>query len=219
MKKLSLKTMASSMMVLALMVITSTLLSSDNIAMAAQEIKIHSSDYGYGKYSISARVVGYDGVYDEDTVVFYYLPIDASYSINPITGEYEVKIVSAGDDVASADIYLENTLLGTLTHAEFANGKVSFSLAGKPSGKYTVMIVAKDAAGNMIHVPFTLTIEYNAAVVPDAGAPDTGGLFQNLNISREDYLTTGLIMFFVLGVVGFGIVARGRRDNSKKRRH
>ena len=31
-------------------------------------------------------------------------------------------------------------------------------------------------------------------------------------VSKEDYLVTGLIVFFVFGVVAFGIVARNRKN-------
>lgn len=184
----------------------------------AKEIEVKKSDYGYGKYTVTVRGVGYDGVYDEESVVFYYLPIEATYEINPITGEYDVKILSAGDDVNSVDVYLEDEYLGSIKRSEFESGKISFSLAGKPTGTYTIMVVAKDAYGNMIYTPIELSIDYTSTEVPDAGAPDTGGLFKNLNISNEDYITTGLIMFFVLGIVALGIVFSGRRGETKKHR-
>lgn len=182
----------------------------------AKEVVIHTSDYGYGKYTVSVRGIGYDGVYDEDSVVFYYLPVEASYQVDPVTGAYDIKVDSAGEDVQSVDVYLENEYLGTLTRDMFETGYISASLAGKPSGDYNVMIVAKDAEGQMIYKPFILTIHYEEVVVPDAGAPDTGRLFQNLNISQEDYLVTGLIMFFILGIVALGIVTK--KGSSKKRR-
>ena len=46
---------------------------------------------------------------------------------------------------------------------------------------------------------------------PDIVVPDTGSFFKNLNISNEDYIITGLIIFFVFSIIGFGIVARKKR--------
>ncbi len=174
----------------------------------------------YGKYIITAEAIGDDGVPSpEGYIEFLYLPLTASYTINPVTGAYDISVDDFGYDVSTADFYLDNELIGTLNRDELEAGDVvSASLAGKPSGTYTIMIVAKDAGGNTLYVPFTLTIDYTATEVPDAGAPDTGGLFQNLNISSEDYLTTGLIMFFTLGVVALGIIASGRKSDPKKRR-
>lgn len=185
----------------------------------AKEIELNASDYGYGKYTVSVRGTGYDGVYDEDIVTFYYLPLTASYDVNPVTGEYAVKIDEYSDDTASASIYLENELIGTLERAEFESGSVTFYLAGKPAGTYTVKVVARGENGETLYdQPFILTINYKPSEVPDAGAPDTGGLFQDLNISKEDYIITGIIVFFVLGVVAFSIVAKGRKGSSKKKR-
>ena len=184
----------------------------------AKEIEVKKSDYGYGQYKITVRGVGYDGVYDEEYAVFYYLPVEVTYEVNPVTGEYELKIVSAGDDVSSVEAYLNDDYIGSLKRAEFEGGDIAFSMAGRPTGTYTITVIARDVHGNEIYAPITLTLDYTATEVPDAGAPDTGGLFKNLNISSEDYLTTGLIMFFVLGVVALGIVFGGRRSEAKKRR-
>ena len=188
-------------------------------ATSAKEIDLDVSNYGYGKYTLSAHGTGHDGVYDEDIVTFYYLPLTASYDINPVTGQYIVKVDEYSDDTNSAEIYLEDKLIGTLTRAELEKGdSVMFSLTDKPAGIYTIKVVAKGINGETLYdQPFILTIDYKPSDVPDAGTPDTGGLFQDSNISKEDYLITGIIVFFVLGVVAFGIVAKGRKNSSKKK--
>ena len=79
---------------------------------------------------------------------------------------------------------------------------------------YKISITAYDKNGDYM---YTMTKDRFYNYLP---APDTGLFFQNLNISKEDYLITGLIIFFIFAVVGFAIVARNHKTetNSKKRR-
>ena len=171
----------------------------------------------YGEYRISAEAIGEDNVPSpEDYIVFKYLPILASYSVDPITGEYSVKVDSVGYDVHTADFYLDDDFITTQNRTQLENSE-EVPLKLKEKGTYHITIVAKNAEGDTLYVPLVITINYTPSQVPDAGAPDTGGLFQNLNISSEDYLTTGLIMFFILGIVALGIVISGRKDNKGKR--
>ncbi|MBP5512777.1 hypothetical protein J6X73_01265 [Candidatus Saccharibacteria bacterium] len=171
----------------------------------------------YGEYKISAEAIDDDGAPSpEDYVVFKYLPILASYSVDPITGEYSVKVDSVGYDVYTADFYLDDDFITTQNRTQLENSE-EVPLKLKEKGTYHITIVAKNAEGDTLYVPLVITINYTPSQVPDAGAPDTGGMFQNLNISSEDYLTTGLIMFFILGIVALGIVISGRKVNKGKR--
>lgn len=192
----------------------------DYIAGSVKDLNFTLTKGEYGKYIIIAEAIGYDGVpAPEAYVEFEYLPLEASYTINSITGAYDVSVTQFGDDVSSAEVYLGDELIGTLSLSDLMAGKtVPVSMSGRPSGTYIIKVVAKNADGKTIYIPFTITIEYQAAEVPDAGAPDTGGLFRNLNISNEDYLTTGLIMFFVLGIVALGIVFSGKKSEGGKKR-
>ena len=194
------------------------ILAYNNLGEATGEIKnISVTVDKYGEYKISAEAVGKDGVPSpEDYITFKYLPILASYDIDPITGKYMVHVDSVGVDVYTADFYLDDELIATQNRMQLENSeKVPLDLTKE--GTYKITIAAKNIKGETIYVPLSITIKYTPAEVPDAGVPDTGGLFQNLNISSEDYLTTGLIMFFVLGVVAIGIIISGHRNDHKKR--
>lgn len=186
--------------------------------------------FAYGKYVIKISGLGYDGVYDEDSTSFYYVPATAKSEVDEVTGKHYVDLDyntsgDASERVAKfvINVYDESgklvsgispiTVTPPTTRVE-----IPFAANGLPSGNYTIGITAYDADGNELYSTFDLKIEYKASVVPDAGKPDTGGLFQDLNIANEDYLISGLILFFVLGIVAFGVIARGRK-NDPKRRH
>ncbi len=173
--------------------------------------------YEYGKYIISAEAIASDGssTVPDDYVTFEYLPVIVTVEEDTTTGDYTVTVVSHGDDVDSVEVYLEGVIVGTLDKDNL-DKPVVFSMADKPSGTYTITVVAKDADGNVLYIPLTITINYEAIEIPDAGKPDTGGLFKNVEISKEDYLTTGVIIFFILGIVAFGVVAKGKKKNIKK---
>lgn len=206
-------------------------------AVSAKEIDIPAAEYGYGKYLVTAKGVGYDGVYDEDSVLFYYLPVYATASIDDVTGKHYVDLEYAADEgetetgeeltgevakmiinVYDKDGKLVEVLSNVTVLPPTTRIEIPFAAKELPSGTYTISISAYNTDGEELYKPFLLTVEYKAAEVPDAGAPDTGGLFQNLNISKEDYLVSGLIVFFVLGIVAFGIVARNKKTDSRKRR-
>lgn len=206
-------------------------------AASAKTIDIDASEYGYGKYIVSVKGVGYDGVYDEDSVLFYYLPVYAEEEVDSVTGKHYVNMEYAVDngeteegeeltgEVARIIINVydkDGKLVEALSPIEVLPPvtKVEIPFAAKelPSGTYTISVSAYGIDGGELYKPYVLTTEYKAAEVPDAGAPDTGGLFQNLNISKEDYLVSGLIIFFVLGIVAFGIVARNKKTDSRRHR-
>ncbi|MBR0488486.1 hypothetical protein IJJ39_02325 [Candidatus Saccharibacteria bacterium] len=97
-------------------------------------------------------------------------------------------------------------------------GEVRIPIEDYGTGSYEVIVKYYDKDGNLIGIGSSFTFYVDR--IPNAGAPDTGGLFHNLDISRADYLATGLIVFFVFAVVALGVVMRSRKTtkSSKKRR-
>ena len=87
-----------------------------------------------------------------------------------------------------------------------------------PTGNYTVEITAYNAEGELLYgKPYYTSVYYEAIPVPD-----TGGMFVGLNISKTDYLITGLIIFSVTAVLGFVFVAKGRGNKNRltaRRKH
>ena len=119
-----------------------------------------------------------------------------------------VRIIVADRDSGEAKVYdKDGNLLFTVPDG-FKNGEVSVPMSGLDSGLYTAVIAFKNSFGRTVATK-TIKIRYDAKSIV---VPDTGSFFMGLNISREDYLITGLAVFMILGVVAFGIVAKNRKD-------
>ena len=183
-------------------------------------LDLAESVYNFGKYTLHVHGIGFDGVYDEDVVVFYYLPVVAEVTTDDVTGEQGVDL-EYGDEVDKVviEIFDEDGNLVDEVVVESPDKRASLPFEDKdlPSGKYTLVVKAYDEDGNELYEPSVLETTYTSTSVPNAGTPDTGGLLRDLNISKEDYLISGLIVFFVLGIVAFGIIARNRKDSSKRK--
>lgn len=196
---------------------------------SAKTVNIDSSSYNYGKYVVVAHGVGANGVYDEDLVSFWYLPVYPEITIDDDTGEYYADLEYEADDGTSEcngdvvtvtiNIYdsegnlVEEVSPVTVTQPDTHVRLPMTDHPGITSGTYTAEVIAYDENGEMLYEPYYVEFEYEAIPVPD-----TGRFFQNLNISKEDYLVTGLIMFFVIGVVAFGVISKNGKKTSKSRR-
>lgn len=188
------------------------------------------SNYGYGKYIFTAFGYGYSydpesgddhGAigYAEDLIKFTYVPVMAEEKED---GTYE--IITDTSDTSRID-YIYITIDGVVVKDENGQPKKFHdgdpipveNLVAKDNGEpYVIGLTAYDADNNALYTEFTYN--YVSDLVPDTGAPDTGGLLKTLNISNEDYLITGLLAFFVISVVALGIMMRGRATKSAKRR-
>lgn len=191
----------------------------------ARDIDIPTTDYGYGEYVVKVRGVGYNGVYDEDLVRFYYYPVVGDITEDKDTGDYTVNLEYDADDgtdthtgeVASVVINIldmNGNPVGPSPITVLAPNKtVSFNLDeyGLESGTYTVEATAYNRNGELLYKPIKIgEIDYEAIPVPD-----TGGFFQGLNISKLDYMLTGLIIFSLVGIGGVVFIAK--RNNKNRR--
>lgn len=121
-----------------------------------------------------------------------------------------VRRLVADRETGTVYVYDANGNLIEVIPNGYKDGKFIIPMTDLPSGNYTTVITFKDANGKIIGNGVTVKVKYDGgqAIV----VPDTGSFFQGLNISREDYLITGLVVFMVIGVVAFGVVARNRRN-------
>ena len=183
--------------------------------------------YGFGEFALHTSVVGYDGVAREtDTVSFTYnaAVVDTDQGMDdnrdPIIG-IEVSdstkrvVVTVFDKDGNPAFVDEN---GNIVNIELdrsdidpVTGKLLVTLPfekyGAKAGTYTAVISAYDQDDKLLSMQ-TIYIEYSP-ITPDT--PNTGMLsIGDLNISRIDYLVTGLIAFGV--AAGFALVLIYRKS-------
>ncbi len=104
------------------------------------------------------------------------------------------------------------------SEAPFGPVELPFEDEGLPSGWYSVDVQAYDQNGNELGDKETLWFYYEATEIPtpSTGAPNTGGMFGSLNISREDYLITGLIVFIAAALLGVVLIVRRKKATAKR---
>jgi hypothetical protein len=187
--------------------------------------------HGYGYYVLTVTGENVDGVTDEKSFEFYYAPFFSSAEQNEDSGDIDINVTDIDtDNVDTINVYVNGEFVGTITVND--ENEVFNYTPDDPTVEqdYVIILVANGSNGEPIFVSDETTVHYVPLTIPDTGpddkpddsgtgSPDTGGLFHNLNITKEDYLVTGLIAFFIVAIVGFGVVARGRKEaRSNKRR-
>lgn len=117
--------------------------------------------------------------------------------VDPETGEVEV--VLPNGEVTTAYVDLKNN--------ELISIELPFEEFHASEGPYTIVLVASREDGEIVSIN-QLPFDYKP-VTPDL--PAAGSIFGDLNISRADYLVTGLIAFSV--VAGFAMLLIFRRNH------
>ncbi len=173
-------------------------------------------------YKLILQVTNREGASTGDDIV--------TFSYRVMTANFEKKPASNGDPILNIDInsevdkvyvYIydkngeplitdedgnEVPVLVNRDDIDPATGLITkvlpFAENEAANGKYTAVVVAYNAKGNIISM-VSLDTEYTF-VNPDLPeTPNTGFTIGDLNISRVDYLITGLIVFGV--VAGFAL--------------
>ena len=174
--------------------------------------------YGYGEFLFSLYGTGLEGSEVElDEILIEYVPIIAGPVTQNEDGKVVTRIEEYDDNVETVDIYIDGKLVKTVPRDEL-DDEIELPMDGYESGDYTVTFIARGENNEQLYKPTRRPLEYDAENIP---VPSTGQLLKKLNISKEDYLITGLLIFFIFGIVAFGIVARGgkrtKNHNKKKR--
>lgn len=194
---------------------------------------------GENNFRLSTIAYGVTGDQREDTVSFQYRVMNATYNGTDAKGDPEIK-AEAGSDVNKIQVQVYdkdgNPLFVDENGVEHPiiigrdqiddQGQVLITLPfdeyGAKSGDYTTVLVSYDANGNIIAInpvdfpyaePGTPPVPVDPTNPTDPNAPnvpDTGIALGGLNISRLDYILTGLIAFGA--VAGFAIYLICRRN-------
>lgn len=181
---------------------------------------------GYGDYVVRFIGDGLDGVQCEDAVTFSYYPVTTTLDINEVTDEVYVdldyNLEDEDIDYLIIRVYDEKgNLVSPLSPIKVPRGTTRTELPlidyGVPSGKYKIETTAYDAEGEAIYLPYIMYLNYTAPASPDV--PNTGGATTGggLNISKTDYLITGMIIFFMAGFAGIYFIVRDKKSPRRKR--
>ena len=195
----------------------------------SNSIPINLADYGYGDFVVKLAGMGDDEVPVEKFVEFSFAPVTGEANQDPNTGDVVVDLDYDTDnediDHIQINVYdKDGNLIESLSPTNVPRPQTSVTLpfVGNeiPDGLYTIEIIAIDDAGEPLAPPYYTDVDYKTPVipVPDAGgesAPNTGGFFVGLNISKTDYLVTGLIIFFIAGISGIVFVTKGRQGKKR----
>ncbi len=206
----------------------------------AKPFSINLANYGgYGNFLIIARGRTATGVEMEQNMSFSYIVANESATTNPDNGEATVDATVPDDTATQIDTNIyspdgtlarvlktdittgitsvydpSGNLLFTVTDG-YKDGKLVIPMEGLPyADGYNAKIVFRNDLGKQVGGVILVRIDHKGKEII---VPDTGSFFQGLNISREDYLITGLIAFMVIGVVAFGVVRKAHGVNASKR--
>lgn len=189
-------------------------------------LDVASYGKGYGKYTLIARFHGTIDV--EDMVQFTYKSNsidDGKYDKDGVTTDDDGKItLNIDTDPQITDIVIElqdldgNPVIGldgnpvVIRTTPDQTHPIVIDLAsfGIPQGEYRLKVTGYDANGRQVGDPTYIYLHFHAANVPLV--PNTGGsLFAGLNLSRTDYLTSGIIIFVLTALGGAFFLRRSHR--------
>lgn len=183
-----------------------------------------AEDYGYGEYRVEIVGIGFNDVKDFETVEFALYPVvgeanEADDGKVYLDLQYDTEnenINTIGINIYDENGNLVNVLSPITVNTPDMRVELPFAENNLPTGNYRIEITAYNAEGEALYKPYITYYYYEMIPVPN-----TGALFSNLNISRTDYLVTGLIIFFLAAILGIVFIVKGRSNKSrlnKKRR-
>lgn len=183
-----------------------------------------AEDYGYGEYRVEIVGIGFNDVKDFETVEFALYPVvgeanEADDGKVYLDLQYDTEnenINTIGINIYDENGNLVNVLSPITVNTPDMRVELPFAENNLPTGNYRIEITAYNAKGEALYKPYITYYYYEMIPVPN-----TGALFSNLNISRTDYLVTGLIIFFLAAILGIVFITKGRSNKSrlnKKRR-
>ena len=183
-----------------------------------------AEDYGYGEYRVEIVGIGFNDVKDFETVEFALYPVvgeanEADDGKVYLDLQYDTEnenINTIGINIYDENGNLVNVLSPITVNTPDMRVELPFAENNLPTGNYRIEITAYNVEGDALYKPYITYYYYEMRPVPN-----TGALFSNLNISRTDYLVTGLIIFFLAAILGIVFIVKGRSNKSrlnKKRR-
>lgn len=197
--------------------------------------------YGYGTYVFRLEAVGNDDSALGDAVEFEYVAIEADSSSESESGNPYVDLDFDEDqDSLTEDLKIDQVVITVydkdgnpvedmppiVVKPPVGQVEIPFDDYGIPAGEYTLVVQPFNAAGDKLFETIAVTVEYDGKKVEPApeeedivvpSTADTGGLFKNLNISKSDYLITGLGLFLIVGISSIVFISKHNRSSKRRK--
>ncbi len=118
--------------------------------------------------------------------------------------------IFVGENGENEAIWIPASEFTALDNGEFViNYSLPMKEYGAPTGWYDLVVVGYNSSDTIISMNVT-EFYYDLA---KANVPNTGSIFQSLNISRADYLITGLVAFGAIAGFAIFLIVRNKRRN------
>ncbi|MBR3138039.1 hypothetical protein IKG41_01695 [Candidatus Saccharibacteria bacterium] len=184
-------------------------------------LNINFEDYGnnYGDYNVKIIGTGVDGDAYENVIAITYWPITGTVEEIEDTGDADVSLdyLANNDEITEIiiNVYDENhNLIDVLSPIKVRvpsrKAVIPFSDTNLPKGNYIITITGIGNDGQPLHEPYPMNYYYEPIEVPSTDVPDTGSFFATTNISENDYLITGLLVFGIVGICGIFFIAKDK---------
>lgn len=196
-----------------------------HIASGNAEITVDLNNFGgYNDYIVTLKARGVE-TYDEDLIEIIYSPYNitetgSAENKDPITTvDYNEDVrqfyITAFDKDGSALFSAPISYTPETSGIDSKEFTLPFASYGATTGKYRIVLSGIDTSGRSID-PVVIEINYVAPPAPDA--PDTGAFKGDLNITKEDFLVTGLIVFAAATGLAFYILTHKKEQRKVRRR-
>lgn len=180
-----------------------------------------AEDYGYGEYRVEIVGIGFNDIKDFETIEFAFYPVvgeanEAEDGKVYLDLQYDTEnenINTIGINIYDENGNLVNALSPITINSPDMQVELPFAENNLSTGNYRIEITAYNTEGEALYKPYITYYYYEMIPVPN-----TGTLFNNLNISRTDYLVTGLIIFFVAAILGIVFVTKEKNSKSRLNR-
>ena len=189
------------------------------------EMDFSADDYIYGHYKVYIDGYGdprYSGPLAEDIIEFDLVPAggvtegdDGTVTVDPGVNPDDDRVTRVEVNVYDDNGNLVDELSPQEILSPFDPKEIPFAEKGLDEGWYTVVVTEYDQDGNVLsereyrfyYKPVEIPSPEAGTIVP---APNTGGFLANLNISRADYVITGILVVLTIAAIGIFLVARSR---------
>lgn len=176
---------------------------------------------GTGVYIFESDMIGIDDLPLTDSVKFTYAAIQAETPVVSPTGatiNYRVNYTSGVKSLTYQIFDMNNNPISQPVNVNttdpaaggFMDIEIDATNLSLETGKYQIMTIGFAGEGGTGQTIGTSIVTFDYTSPDSPVVPDTGSLLASLNISRADYLITGIIGFTAISVAALFIVLKSK---------